>query len=296
LSKSLKRSNWRLKKVDSQQTVVMFSGGTDSTLTAALDAQKFDKVHLVTYDRLGLFSVDNTQLNAQKLKDKFGHSKFDYHKIKINKLTKFVFYERYIHNLRKHGFFLLSICGLCKLAMHMRTLIFCLDNKIGNVSDGANQGMNLFPAQMVNVIEELRSMYAKFGVNYSNPVFKFEGPQNIGFADRLHLEKTLKVQDGNRGNTPQKTNTTGCKLHKMGLIPSENVKGTDLDRKMQPRCFQFILMNIFIKWYYLHDHSYEQYAQETLRLYKEKISYLSGIINEYVEKGDRSKLYRLIEG
>lgn len=279
----------------SNETAVMFSGGTDSTLTAALDAQKFDKVHLVSYDRLGLFSVTNTELNAQKLKDKFGEGKFDYHLVKIDKLTKYVFYERYIQNLRRHGFFLLSICGLCKLAMHIRTLVFCLDNKIDNVSDGANQGMNLFPAQMASVIQELKTMYAKFGINYSNPVFKFEGPQNIEFTDRLHFGRVLKGEGGGRGKVQENVNTTGCKLYELGLMPSKNVKGTDLDRKMQPRCFQFILFNIFIKWYYLYDHTHEEYVAATVKLYKEKISHLTSICEEYIERGNKSKLYKLIE-
>jgi len=281
--------------MDYNKTAVMFSGGTDSMLTAALDAHKFEKVHLITYDRLGLFSVTNTEMNAKKLKDKYGESKFDYHLIKIDKLTRYVFYERYLYNLKRHGFFLLSICGLCKLAMHVRTLIFCLDNNIGNVSDGANQGMNLFPAQMAEVLSELKDMYAKFGIRYSNPVFNFEGPQNVGFTDRLHFDKVLKKEGNGGSGTPKQENTTGCKLYKMGLMPSENVKGTDLDRKMQPRCFQFILFNIFIKWYYLYDHTHEEYVKATVELYRKKISYLTGVLEEYIAQGVKSKFSRIIE-
>ena len=281
--------------MNKDQTVVMFSGGTDSTLTAALDAQKFNKVHLVTYARQGLFSVNNTTMNAEKLKDKFGAGKFEYRIIKIDKLTKYIFYERYLYNLKQHGFFLLSICGLCKLAMHMRTLIFCLDHKIGNVSDGASQGMYLFPAQMAEVILEVKKLYEKFGIHYSNPVFKYEGPENIEFADRLHLDKIIKRGDGIKDEKSSPENTAGCKLYDMGLMPSKNVKGTELDRKMQARCFQFILFNIFIRWYYLYDHSYEEYVEATIKLYKEKISYLTNMLDEYVEAGQQSAFYKLIE-
>ena len=277
------------------ETVIMFSGGTDSTLAAALEAKKFDRVHLLTYDRFGLFSVGNSQLNVQKLKDKFGQDKFISHIVKIDKLTEYVFYERYLHNLWRHGFFLLSICGLCKLAMHIRTLIFCIDNDIGNVSDGANQGMYLFPEQTETIIEELKKLYDKFGITYNNPVFNYAPPENIGFADRFHLESILKETDPQKPSMKIKAKTTGCTLHKMGLMPAENVKGTELDRKMQPRCFQFILFNIFIKWYYLHDHSYEEYVQANVKLYRDKISHLTGALEDYMQKKGNNRFANLIE-
>lgn len=277
------------------ETVIMFSGGTDSTLAAALEAKKFDRVHLLTYDRFGLFSVGNSQLNVLKLKDKFGQDKFISHIVKIDKLTEYVFYERYLHNLRRHGFFLLSICGLCKLAMHIRTLIFCIDNDIGNVSDGANQGMYLFPEQTETIIEELKQLYNKFGITYNNPVFNYAPPENIGFADRFHLESLLKETDPQKPSMKIKARTTGCTLHKMGLMPAENVKGTELDRKMQPRCFQFILFNIFIKWYYLYDHSYEEYVQANVKLYRDKISHLTGALEDYVQKKKNNRFANLIE-
>ena len=92
-----------------------------------------------------------------------------------------------------------------------------------------------------------------------------------------------------------KAKTTGCTLHKMGLMPAENVKGTELDRKMQPRCFQFILFNIFIKWYYLHDHSYEEYVQANVKLYRDKISHLTGALEDYMQKKGNNRFANLIE-
>ena len=52
------------------ETATLFSGGTDSTLTAALMADKFDKIHLITYDRFAFSSVMNPMVNVKKLRDK----------------------------------------------------------------------------------------------------------------------------------------------------------------------------------------------------------------------------------
>lgn len=278
------------------ETATLFSGGTDSTLTAALMAEKFDKIHLITYDRFAFSSVMNPMVNVQKLRDKYGEEKFDFHVIKVEKLTRFVFYERYLYNIRKHGFFLLTICGLCKLAMHMRTVIFCLENGIPNVCDGANQGMHLFPAQMASVIKEYGDMYTRYGITYSNPVFKYEGPQDLDFTDRLRLERVLSRDKEPETATATRTaNTTGRKLYELGLMPSENVKGTELDRKMQPRCFQFILFNVFVHWFYLADHTYDEYQDATVRFYQDKIRAMVKQLDDYAENGAGSRLAKMIE-
>jgi hypothetical protein len=279
-----------------KEVIVLYSGGTDSTLAASLIVEQFDRVHLITYRRFGLFSVTNPLINVKKLQDKFGKDKFIHTIIPVDKLFKKVSYENFLFNLIKYRFFLLSTCGLCKLAMHIRTLIYCLYNNIAYVCDGANQGMYLFPDQMSDVIEEIKKMYAHFKINYFNPVFEFEGPQDIDFADRLHFERIPSLKEKhNSSSYEKKKKTTGYKLYELGLMPSENVKGTKLDRKMQPRCFQFILFNIWLHWYYLSSHNYKEYEETTLKFFKAKIATFRELISEYLEKKEKSKLYKLIE-
>ncbi len=279
-----------------KETILLYSGGTDSTLAASIAAGQFDKIHLITYKRFGLFSVTNPLINVKKLKVKFGEDKFTHAIIPVDKLFKKVSYENFLINLIKYRFFLLSTCGLCKLAMHIRTLIYCLDNNISYVCDGANQGMYLFPDQMEKVIDETKKMYAFFGINYFNPVFEFEGPQDIDFADRLHFEKvSFLKEEKDASYYEKKKRTTGYRLYELGLMPSENVKGTKIDRQMQPRCFQFILFNIWLHWYYLSSHNYQEYKEATLEFFKAKIKTFTEFISEYIEKRGESKLYKLIE-
>lgn len=281
--------------MNKKETVVLFSGGTDSTLTAALAAHEFDRVHLITYVRFGFFSIENSRLNVGKLRNKFGHDKFTHQIIKIDKLSKFVFYERYFMNFFKHRFFLLSNCGLCKLAMHLRSILFCLDNKIGNICDGANKGMDIFPAQMRRVLEEIKKMYKDFSINYTNPVFELEEPQGLDFVEKLNLVKISPDYKNSDSDKEKDKLTAGYKLFKLGLMPLENVKGTGLDKKMQARCFQLILFNIFVRWYYMYGRSYEQYEQATLVFFKEKIIFFKRLIEEYRNNKEKSKLAQLIE-
>lgn len=278
------------------ETALLYSGGTDSTLAAAIAAEQFDKIHLITYKRFGLFSVTNPLANVKKLQRRLGRDKFTHTIMPIDKLFKSVSYENFMINLAKYGFFLLSTCGICKLSMHVRTLIYCLQNNISSVSDGANQGMLFFPDQMNSVIEETKKMYAKFGINYFNPVFKFEGPQDIEFADRLHFERIpLLKEEKDQAYYEKKKQTTSYKLYELGLMPSEHVKGSSLDRSMQPRCFQFILFNIWLHWYYFAGHTYEEYEKETLKFFTSKIETFTRLTEEYLQKKEKSKLFKLIE-
>ncbi len=278
-----------------KKIVILFSGGTDSTLTSALMAEKFKRIYLITYSRFGLFAINNSKTNVEKLRDKFKNIYFSHHIIKVNKLFNYVSYEHYFHHLIKHRFFLLSTCGLCKLAMHIRTVIFCLKNDVVEVCDGANKNMRLFPDQMASVMQETRKMYAHFGINYTSPVFEFGQPDVNGFNDRLRQERISPLIEKKGAFDKTKKNTTRYKLFEFDLMPSENVKGSKIDQKMQPRCFQFILFRIFAQWYYLPNHTYNEYEQASLQFFKEKIDFFTALIDDFIKKNNKSKLFRMIE-
>ncbi|MFH2203256.1 MAG: 7-cyano-7-deazaguanine synthase [Elusimicrobiota bacterium] len=265
-----------------EDMVVLFSGGTDSTLAAALAAESGRKIHLVTYDRFGLYSTGNTRRAAQGLSEKFGADKVTHTVLRYDGLFRHASYERYLSNLTRHGFFVLSTCGLCKLAMHIRTIVYCLDHGFKNVCDGANKGMDLFPAQMDCVIDELKKLYARFGIAYTNPVFDYEPPAEDGFLEKDNLALIKPAQEEPRADGEK---TAGRRLRELGLAPADNIKGTAYDRERQPRCFQFILFNVFAKKYYLASHSLEEYREATLGFFRDKISRYAALLLEYRESG-----------
>jgi hypothetical protein len=177
--------------------------------------------------------------------------------------------------------------------MHIRTIIYCVDHKIENVCDGANKGMNLFPAQMAEIIEEIKNLYRIAEINYFTPVFDYESLPDTGFTDRLMLgNKSNEINDENREIIKK---TTGYELYKMGITDSENIKGTREDKKMQPRCFQFILFNIFVHWYFLNKYSYHEYKTGTLAFYKDKIETFKKVLIDYINDPNASKLNRYID-
>jgi hypothetical protein len=265
-----------------QKVLLLYSGGTDSTLCAALLAQKYSEVHLLTLSRRGIFNIKNSACNVKKLRAAFKNVKF-IHTIKsCENFFRFLSYERFFTNIRKFGFFNLSTCGICKLSMHISAIEYALENSIALAADGANQGMDIYPAQMKEVIVLIRELYTIAGLTLVNPVFHLDGIRDNDFLKRLDID--VKKNSGP---------TAGKKLYKMGLMPEENVKGSDLDRKMQAQCFGLILFHIFAKWYFLENHSMQEYIDKTVQFYNFKIKMLTPLIKELKKKGKASFLGRI---
>ena len=262
---------------------ILFSGGTDSTLTAAMLQENFEKVHLVTYDRFGFHATDNTAVQTQALKEKYGEDRFVHTFLNVDKLFQHVSYENYFENIKKHGLFNLSTCGLCKLSMHVRTIKYCIDNDVYFVADGANQAMTMEPAQMKPVIDEMKRMYAHFGITYFNPVFEMDGPEDKDFINKSNAKLLARESDYSVASF-ENEKTPGFRLYKMGLAPSPNVKGSDYDKKRQPRCFQFIIFNIFALKYFMANKTYEEYTDLTTKFYSDKIKSMIKLIENRNDK------------
>ena len=117
-----------------KKAVVLYSGGSDSTLVAALSAKKFDEIHMLTFYHKGSHEIANTKVNVEKLRKKYPKKRFIHHIICLDKLTKYIATKNYISSIIKFGFINMALCSICMLVLHTRVLIYCLDNNIKNVA------------------------------------------------------------------------------------------------------------------------------------------------------------------
>ena len=262
---------------------ILFSGGTDSTLAVALEQVHYDSIHLLTFDRLGLASTDNSKVNAKALIEKFDKKSITHHILNFDKAFKDISYDNYISNTLNHGFMNLSTCGLCKLSMHIQAIIFCKEKGITFVADGANKGMDKFPAQMKPVIKLIRNLYLENGITYYNPVFKLEHPDEGGFLSIENMN-FLKMTPPSNKQSKETKKTTGQILYDMGLAPMPNIKGSQYDRKRQPRCFQFVLFKIYVEKYFLSNRTYEEYVQATTAFFESKIATARKLLSRSLDK------------
>jgi len=263
------------------EIAILYSGGTDSTCAASIMAEEFKIIHLLTFKRFGLFSIENSCRNVDILKEKFPSTIFIHKIIDIDRLAKYISYSHFIQDLFKYGFFILSNCIFCGLIHHFGALIYCLDNKITNVADGSTREWPFFPTHMEKVISEFREMYTRFNIKYYTPVYNFELPSPFRFIDKIY---TLRESDREINNDNPCKKTTGRYLFKLGILPSSDVKGTNLDHKMQPRCLQFILHHLYLYWYFMPLHDYSKFELITLKFLREKINYLVTLIERNPKK------------
>jgi hypothetical protein len=273
------------------RVALLFSGGSDSTLAAVRAAERFGEVHLLTYRRYGMSDVQNSETNVGKLKERFGADRFVRPPIgTVDRLFRHVSYEHYLGDVRKHGFMVLTTCGLCKLAFHLRTVVYCHDAGVGNVWDGSNKAMVIFPEQMIEVLDMFRAMYADAGIRYENPVFHYDDEQGIEFGSSVW---GLGPARSERQAAAKRT--TGDELYELGILPARVVKGTPYDKTIQGRCYQMVLFNLWARWFYLERHDMTRYRREVEAFYAEKVGRARRLVQDFVADPSGSRLRRLVE-
>lgn len=259
---------------------MLFSGGTDSTCAAALMVERFERVHLLTFEELGTSASASPAANVERLRRRYGAERFVHREFPVDRLLREVSYRRYAHYLRRHGLFMVSNCGFSSLSWHLRTLAYCLDNGVTAAADGLTREMLHLPGHMDPVLALFRRLYARFGIEYANPVRDWDVPPAQQMTHRLivDLHGAPPPSDGGR--------TTGRYLYEAGVLPAPNVKGTPLDRGMQRQCYPLVLFHVFAFWYFLPFHTMAEFETRLAALFSEKIEEFGGLLEEY--RADRA--------
>jgi len=175
----------------SKEIVHLYSGGTDSTYSATLLTGMFDKIHLVTYERLGFTHMENSKIYAGALMKTYGEDRITQTFINFDKEFKALCFRNHLSDFLKYGFYVLVSCGLCKLAMDWRTIVYCIDNNIKYVSTGSGKEMLFDPSQDIEIIKEVRDMYAFFGIQYFVPGFEIPPNERERALIRLGIAKQM---------------------------------------------------------------------------------------------------------
>jgi 7-cyano-7-deazaguanine synthase in queuosine biosynthesis len=121
-----------------KEVVIQFSGGIDSLYAAHHLAPKYDKIHLVTFNKGYLhFALKANQANIDLLKSLHGEDKFVYSFIDIKELFKEMAVKTYKETKNQYGNEI-AWCVPCRASMMLRSIIYTLENEIPEFTDGAN--------------------------------------------------------------------------------------------------------------------------------------------------------------
>jgi hypothetical protein len=223
------------------EAVIHFSGGSDSTLAAALFAERFDRVHLLTYDRFSFIGAkDSTLLNYGRLCKTYGTEKFVRVVVPIGKWHKRIGYERYFHFAKKYKLAVVALM-FCKLSMYWYSALYALERGIATVGDGMVPYMDLYPDQNERIsLKRLRAFFQAFGIRYENPVYDFS--ENV---EQM--------------------------LYDRGITDIPRVRGTEND--LQVYYAEQVLFALFLK-YFVTKHSKAGYERIVGALFDEKIAWM----------------------
>ncbi|MCO4773865.1 MAG: 7-cyano-7-deazaguanine synthase [Deltaproteobacteria bacterium] len=154
-----------------KEIALMFSGGVDSTMAACLLAEQYDRVHLLTYHNgHGTAHMGKTKRRVEELQAKCGRDKFVHMLTSTKALMETVVVDDLVETYAEYrsGFIW---CMGCKLAMHARSAIYCLENGLTEMSDGSSGSTQEMVEQMLVSLSLIRAFYAKYGITFATPVY-----------------------------------------------------------------------------------------------------------------------------
>jgi len=158
------------------EAAVLFSGGTDSTLSAARMLEVCDRVHLLTFQPGFLLFLGNTRKHAGALQRRYGRDRV-IHRV----LNNYAFYKRMVlgrivRDLMEYGpNMCVHHCQGCRLAMHARAICYNLEHGIVYLADGSIRKQVAEPTQLEPIIGINASFYLeRYGIIYRSPIFQEE--------------------------------------------------------------------------------------------------------------------------
>lgn len=207
------------------EVAVMFSGGIDSLLAAVVLQEKFDKVHLITFDKGYLeFGIKNNLPNVEKLKGTYGDQKFINKIINIKKILRNVSVRTILRDRKKYEMEVVWCVG-CRLAMNTGGLIYALENNLYGFADGSNRQQvpsedNLIGTaeNFPSVVDRLKEFASQYHVDFLTPVYDF----------------------GTREERREKLKELGFHIDYLSLDYEKGIKGMmtkDIFSRSQPMCF-----------------------------------------------------------
>ncbi len=153
---------------------VLFSGGTDSTLAAALMLREAKKVELLTFDPGYVFFLENTKVHARALAEKFGEDRVEQKFLDLRRILKDILWEDVKGDFGRYGFGLTSlVCLGCRLSMHVAAIIHNLERGIPYLADGSIRVQSATPEQMESTLDSQRARYMEeYGLVHVSPMYE----------------------------------------------------------------------------------------------------------------------------
>jgi hypothetical protein len=191
-------------KKDLKETTLMYSGGLDSTATALILSDMFDRIHLLTFSNgYGHLFINWSNKHSENFEKQIGKGRIVHRVMSCKELFTRLVVGSLAKDYNKYRSRFIWCMG-CKIAMHTMSIIYSLENGITTASDGSSPETDYYVEQMSISLKRIREFYSEYGISFSTPIhevktreeekklLKSRGFKNVG----------VKVLDRNPGTQP----------------------------------------------------------------------------------------------
>jgi len=181
-------------QVRPNEIALMFSSGLDSTATAISLAERYDRVHLITYKNgYGHYYHHRTGKRVDELNRALG-DKFVYTLISTRDYFDEIIVKSVLQDYRKYKSGFIWFMG-CKMAMHMRSALYCLENGLRYMTDGSNEDTNEMVEQMLISLTMIQFFYESYGIHFGTPVYEITREESRQLIKKWNLKMGYQVMD-----------------------------------------------------------------------------------------------------
>lgn len=173
---------------------LMFSGGVDSTSAALLLAKHHDLVHLLSYGNgYGHYKIERTRHRARELQQQTGIP-FRHTVTSVRELFDRFVVDDLDAEYQRWGSGFVWCLG-CKLAMHTRSILYCLAHGVPLLADGSSDSTSEMVEQAPPALNRFRAFYADHGITFDNPVLGVPREESIRSLERQGFRMGIRVRD-----------------------------------------------------------------------------------------------------
>jgi hypothetical protein len=164
--------------------VMMFTGGTDTTLAAdkIAEAGEYRRIHLLTFCNGICVRVERSRVHAEELVRKHGADLITHEIIYVTELFKRV--RSPLKSMIKEYDSTLTFDLCCRLSMESRAIMYALDHDITEICDGTNIDQGRLFLERPEYMRVSKAFFASFGIRYFSPVYAKAGGR-LGRRDDL---------------------------------------------------------------------------------------------------------------
>jgi hypothetical protein len=180
--------------VKDNEIALMFSGGLDSTATAVMLAERYDRVHLITYrNGYGHYYHHRTEDRVRELNRRLG-DKFVWTLISTKDHFDRILVDHVMKDYAEYRSGFIWFMG-CKMAMHMRSAVYCLEHGLVHMTDGSNSDTDEMVEQSLLSLSLITHFYDDHTVDFGTPVYDVHRAESREIIKEFDLKMGVQVMD-----------------------------------------------------------------------------------------------------